>query len=205
MSRFSGEPVLVVMALELEAQGLFETGGVSVLFTGVGKVNAAYRLTRRLAELHSDGVRPLVVNFGTAGSPVHGTGSLVSCHRFVQRDMDVTGLGFRPGETPFEETPRILEFEPVFEELPASLCASGDSFETKSGAGAAEHGEPIGVFDMEAYALAKVCRLEGLPFACVKFVSDGADAQAAESWQSMLPVAARAFWDLHQGLVAPPR
>ena len=41
---------LVVIALREEAAGLFESSSVDVLFTGVGKVNATYRLTKALAE-----------------------------------------------------------------------------------------------------------------------------------------------------------
>src|SRR5688572_29975141 len=121
--------ILVVMALEAEAQGQLQAEGAEVLFTGIGKVNASYRLTRRLTELVGRGERPLVVNFGTAGSRHFATGSLVSCHSFVQRDMDVSGLGFAPGETPFEAVPRVLEFERMLQHLPAGVCASGDSFE----------------------------------------------------------------------------
>ena len=36
---------LVVMALPLEAQDVFEQAGIQVLYTGVGKVNAAMVLT----------------------------------------------------------------------------------------------------------------------------------------------------------------
>jgi hypothetical protein len=42
-----GRDWLVVMALPLEAQGVFEQAGIAVLYTGVGKVNAAMALTRR--------------------------------------------------------------------------------------------------------------------------------------------------------------
>ena len=61
--------VLVTMALRAEGAGRFEAAGVEVLYTGVGKVNAAIVLTRRLAEIGGGGGRlPLVANFGTAGS-----------------------------------------------------------------------------------------------------------------------------------------
>jgi adenosylhomocysteine nucleosidase len=78
------------MALEIESQGVFAQAGVPVLYTGVGKVNATYALTRRLADYRCAG-RPLphVVNFGTAGSRRFPLGALVGCHSFVQRDMDV--------------------------------------------------------------------------------------------------------------------
>lgn len=196
MSSPTTTSILVVMALEAEAQGMLEAAGADVLFTGVGKVNACYRLTRRLAELTQSGIRPLVVNFGTAGSRHFATGAVVACHRFVQRDMDVTGLGFSHGETPFESVPRVLTFEPSLTHLPAGLCASGDSFETRAQAGEFE------VLDMEAYALAKVCLLEGLPFVCAKYVSDGADEHAGSTWEAALPRAASAFVALYRRLSA---
>ena len=183
------------MALEIEAQGLFARAGVPVLYTGLGKVNAAMALTRRLGDYRASGrALPRVVNFGTAGSRHFATGTLVACHRFVQRDMDVSALGFALGETPFEDTPARLEFRPLFDSLAAGLCGSGDSFET----GVARlHCE---VIDMEAYALAKVCLREGVEFACAKYITDGADHAAAGDWQSNLPRAAAAFWQLYQQL-----
>ena len=66
-----GDPTrpLVVMALPQEGGALFESVQVPVLYTGVGKINAAYHLTLRLAEYRARNLPlPLVVNFGTAGS-----------------------------------------------------------------------------------------------------------------------------------------
>jgi adenosylhomocysteine nucleosidase len=186
-------PTLIAMALEVESQGLFERAGVAVLYTGLGKVNAALSLMRALRDYrHAGQGSPLVLNFGTAGSHTLKTGSLVGCHRFVQRDMDVSGIGFPLGLTPFEDIPPQLEFPPLFDELPQALCGSGDSFQT----GVSKlHCE---VIDMEAYALAKVCLLEGARFGCAKYVTDGADHGAAEDWQRNLPAAAAAFLQLYQ-------
>lgn len=191
-------PLLVVMALPIESQGLFEREQIPVLFSGLGKVNAALSLARALAAERAAG-RPLprVINFGTAGSRHFMTGTLVGCHRFVQRDMDVSALGFPVGHTPFEHLPALLEFAPMFPQLPAGLCGSGDSFET----GAARlHCE---VIDMEAYALAKVCRIEGAVFGCAKYITDGADHAAASDWQSNLPRAAERFLALYHSLIGP--
>jgi adenosylhomocysteine nucleosidase len=191
------EPILVVMALELEDQGRFRQKGVEVLYTGVGKVNAAYRLTRRLAEERARGRTPLVLNLGTAGSRSHATGSLVACRHFAQRDMDVSGLGFPVGRTPFEEAvPDELEFPEVLTGLLHATCGSGDRFEAHSA------DLPWGVVDMEAYALAKVCWLEKVPFACAKFVTDGADGTAAGDWQNNLAHAAQDFVTLYAWLLA---
>ena len=188
-------PVLIVMALSVESQGIFERAGVPVLFSGLGKVNATLALTRRLTEYRAAGSPlPRVVNFGSAGSRHFSTGALVACRRFVQRDMDVSALGFGLGQTPFEDLPTELQFPAVFTHLPDGLCGSGDSFET----GAARlHCE---VVDMEAYALAKVCYVEGASFACAKYITDGADHAAARDWESNLKHAAVAFWQLYQEL-----
>jgi len=189
---------LVVMALEVESQGLFERAGVPVLFTGLGKVNATFALTRRLAEYRCAGQRlPQVINFGTAGSRRFPTGTVVACHAFVQRDMDVSAMGFVRGATPFEEIPAELEFPVTFTGLSSGICGTADSFET---------GDPArltDVVDMEAYALAKVCWRERVRFACVKFVTDGADHAAATSWQGNLPRAAAEFLRLYRTLVDP--
>jgi adenosylhomocysteine nucleosidase len=181
-------PLLVIMALPVESQGVFEREGVPVLYTGVGKINAAWALTRKLSEYrHANQAMPLVINFGTAGSRSFSAHTLVACHSFVQHDMDVTGLGFARGTTPFDDTPARIEFDPTFTDLPQAICASGDSFQTGECALACD------VVDMEAYALAKVCRLEQAQFACVKYVTDGADDSSGSDWQDNLHRAADQF------------
>ncbi len=186
---------LVVIALQQEAGDLFAAAGVPVLFCGIGKVNAAMRLTRKLAEYrHAGQPMPTVINFGTVGSQLFTTHTVVACRRFVQRDMDVSGLGFAPGVTPFEDLPAELECGPFFDELPEAVCGSGDSFETTARAHACD------VIDMEAYALAKVCLVEGARFACAKYVTDGADHAAAASWQDNVRHAAAAFLALYRSI-----
>ena len=92
-------------------------------------MNAAHALTRRLSDYrHAKQPLPRVINFGTAGSRRHPTGTLIACNGFVQRDMDVTGLGVPAGVTPFEDIPSRLEFPAAFADLPAGICGSGDSF-----------------------------------------------------------------------------
>jgi adenosylhomocysteine nucleosidase len=193
MSELPG--ILVVIALRIESSGVFEAAGVPVLFCGVGKVNAAIALTKELSRYVQQGEEmPLVVNFGSAGSRSFASGTLVACQEFVQRDMDVSGLGFALGVTPYDEAPSSLIFDPVFTHLPAGICGSGDSFAT------ADIEVACAVVDMEAYALAKVCWHENARFACVKYVTDGADHTAAEDWQRNVHVAAEEFLQLFQSL-----
>src|SRR5215831_6930254 len=190
----AAEQILVVMALEIEGQGIFERERIPVLYTGIGKVNAAVALTRKLVELKQTAQPlPLVVNFGSAGSKKFSSGTLVSCTRFIQRDMDVSGLGFPIGVTPFENVPATLSFPEVFAELHSGTCGSGDSFDTS-----ANH--TCDLVDMEAYALAKVCWIEKAQFACVKFITDGADANAAANWEQNVHRAAEHFLELFERL-----
>jgi adenosylhomocysteine nucleosidase len=190
--------ILTVMALQAESAGVFEEAGVPVLYCGVGKVNAAIALTRELCRYeYAVEPMPLVLNFGTGGSRVHDTGMLLACHAFVQRDMDVRGLGFALGVTPFDETPTCLTFAPLFTDLPQAICGSGDSFSTT------ECDVQCAVVDMEAYALAKVCWLKGANFGCVKYVTDGADHAAAADWQNNVHKAAREFLGLYHGASVP--
>ena len=172
---------LIVSALEIETQGQLDD--YDVLYTGVGKVNATFELTRKFGKYGSHIPYDLVINYGTAGSRKIKKKTLVDCTKFIQRDMDVTGLGFMRGETPFEQDPPFIiqqqnvEFNPIGRN---ATCGSGDNFaEDKS----QYYGE---VVDMEAYALAKVCYLYDVPFISFKYITDGADEQAHEDWEANL-------------------
>ena len=176
------EDILIVCALEIETQGQLED--YDILYTGVGKVNATFKLTKRLSGEVVSGFAPkLVINYGTAGSRKIKKKTLVDCTKFVQRDMDVTGLGFMRGETPFEDEPPLMldfgitEYNNIRRR---ATCGSGDSFvEDRT----QYYGE---VVDMEAYALAKVCYNYKIPFVSFKYITDGADEQAHEDWEKNL-------------------
>jgi adenosylhomocysteine nucleosidase len=172
--------MLVVMALPLESGGALESLSVPVLYTGVGKINASYALTRELTRRTAQAGQgiDLVLNLGTAGSSVFHTGALVECTRFLQRDMDASALGFAVGETPYDDYPPMLGHEAMFPHLTQASCGSGDDFCVDYDPGAYQ------VVDMEAYALAKVCHMENIPFGCVKYITDGAKGHAsAGEWQ----------------------
>ncbi len=190
---------LIVMALPQESRGQMEQAGAAVLYTGVGKVNAAASLARRLAELRGAGETPArVVNLGTAGSRSVRAHTLVACNRFSQRDMDVSGLGFARGVTPFDPAPAVLEFPPLFNHLPQLACSTADSFATHL------HEIDGDVVDMEAFALARVCVGERVPFACAKYVTDGADSDSAAHWEAALDAAAKSFATLYASMGEAP-
>ena len=175
--------ILIVSALEAETRG--ELDGYRLIHTGVGKVNATIELTKVLQKAHLNYLPPmpkLVVNYGTAGSRKIKKKTLVDCTKFIQRDMDVTGLGFQRGETPFEsELPVVLETQSPINPIGRNAtCGTGDCFvEDKS----QYYGE---VVDMEAYALAKVCLQYDVPFISFKYITDGADDTAHDDWETNL-------------------
>ena len=163
---------LIVCALEMETQA----GEVNypILYTGVGKVNAAIALT---SYIEQNGIPSMVINFGTAGSKSLEIGKLVECTKFVQRDMDKTALGFKKGETAFEtDIPMLLDFGD------GMVCGTGDNFVQDVN----KELEIIDVYDMEAYALAKVCYIFNVPFASYKYITDNANEKSAKDWESNL-------------------
>ncbi|CAM3240895.1 5'-methylthioadenosine/S-adenosylhomocysteine nucleosidase family protein [Pseudomonas plecoglossicida] len=179
------DDTLFVFALEAEAGSVFADVNTvfTTVFTGIGKVNAAIALTKAVQQQ-----RPkLIVNLGSAGSQQYGKGDVVCCTRFVQRDMDVTPLGFARYQTPLSDIPVLLEHGEAIPGLPLGTCGSGDSFEIS-------HGEaPYDIVDMEAYVLALIARSEGIPFVCLKYISDDAGSDAAQDWSVQVHLAAEAF------------
>lgn len=172
---------LFVFALDSEAAGEFDE--VNKLIVGVGKINAAYELTKAI--YHH---RPkLIVNLGSAGSNTFKRGEVVCCTKFLQRDMDVRGLGFEQYQIPFSDIPPVLNYGIKIKGLPEAICGTGDSFETN------HFSSDYNVVDMEAYSFAFVAMKEQIPFLCLKYISDGADGMAAEDWNVQVHNAAMAF------------
>ncbi|WP_245600514.1 5'-methylthioadenosine/S-adenosylhomocysteine nucleosidase family protein [Flavobacterium daejeonense] len=142
---FSIKNTLFSFALTSEAADVFEE--CNTIITGIGKVNAAYELTKIIQNKRPS----LIVNLGSAGSNFFQKGDIVCCTKFIQRDMDVRGLGFQLYETPLSGLPPILEYGLKMDGLQEGICGTGDSFEM-------EHSEVLyNVVDMEAYALAMDC------------------------------------------------
>ena len=144
---------------------------------GVGKINATYN-TLRLINIYKP---KIVINYGTAGAINNKLSGIVECTKFFQRDMDVRGLDFEIGETPFDKTKEIVVSEDGYS------CGTGDSFVNK------EIDMKVDLVDMEAYAIAKVCKLENISFKCFKYISDNADENSSNDWNQNFKLGAKAF------------
>jgi adenosylhomocysteine nucleosidase len=180
-NRFVPEDALFVFALESEAADEFTN--YNCLFTGIGKVSATFTLTKYLSHTKPS----VIINLGSAGSSSFKKGEVICCTKFIQRDMDVRGLGFQQYETPLSNIPVLLEYGMALPGLPQGICGSGDTFEMN------HLSDDYNLVDMEAYALALVAMKEGIPFLCLKYISDGADGLAADDWSVHVHKAAKAF------------
>ena len=165
--------IIILSALADETEQL--ESKYQIILTGVGKVNAAIATIKAIHRYKPD----LVINYGSAGSTKKNINGLVDCKYFIQRDMDSRSLGFELGQTPYEDYPsKIIEVP----DHPANTinmnltCATGDSFV------AADLELDTDIIDMEAYAIAKICCLEKIPFLCFKYISDFADENASRDF-----------------------
>ena len=155
--------ILVAIAEELSVEDLPD---YQVHYTGVGKINASIRTL----EIIKDYSPTHVINYGTAGSLNKKLKGLVEVTQFFQRDMDASPLGFKVGQTPFDEIEEINFGSTGYS------CGSGDSFVTQTPKLRTD------LVDMEAYAIAKICYLKDVKFRCFKYVSDNANDGANDDW-----------------------
>ena len=168
--------MLILVAIEDELKRS-ELPDHQIEYIGVGKVNAAFN-TLNSIEKHSP---QQIINFGTAGSLDVNIKGLVEVSSFFQRDMDATPLGFEIGQTPFEENIEItFGREGV-------TCGTGDKFATSAPKLKTDN------VDMEAFAIAKVCKSKNIDFRCFKFISDNADNEAKDDWVDNVSLGAKLF------------
>ena len=191
MNKINLKESLIVIACKEESEGLFEKLDTNIIFTGVGKINATYFLTKKLDELKQKNNFPkYVINLGSCGSKKYKKGSLVYCNKFIQRDMDATAFGYEKFMTPSDIFPLILEHDKIIDNLPEGVCGSGDSFVTTE-----KVDDKIDLVDMEAYALARVCKLEKIDFIAIKYITDGLDENGGNDWEKEVRSSAQIMFD----------
>lgn len=167
------------------------SGDVDILFTGIGKVNSTYALTRYLCEI---GKPDVIYNIGTAGCCNNDivVGDLVVCNKFIQLDMNATPQNVDEiGFTPYDDIGFIIDNGVISEKNNHLIkdikngnyiCATMDTFNIAD--------TKYDVYDMEAYALAKVALRFGIDFLCVKYITDNIlnnqQKKTDEDWKNAL-------------------
>jgi len=164
--------MIIMVAIKEEVPTLQNKS--NLILTGVGKVNAAHATTKAILQYeNATGKLPeIVINYGTAGSITRYMKGLVECTGFIERDMNCTPLNFPKYETPFEDEGCLIGEKGI-------VCGTGDSFVIDKD----EFIEDMQIVDMEAYAIAKVCKNLNVPFRSFKYISDEANEDAGKDWQ----------------------
>ena len=94
--------VAILSAIPSELNGFPEEDWESqILYPGVGKLHATKALMEHAQHLRNWNYS--IINYGTAAKvcPNVDVGKLYEVTNFIQRDMDVTPLGFQNYETPW--------------------------------------------------------------------------------------------------------
>ena len=109
--------ILILVAVEAELSQK-DLPDLQIHYTGVGKINASIKTS----EIIKDFSPTQIINYGTAGSLNKKLKGLVEVNQFFQRDMDASPLGFKVGQTPFDDIEEIKFGNRGYS------CGTGDSF-----------------------------------------------------------------------------
>lgn len=195
-------------------EGILNGASAVVVRCGIGKVNAAL-CVQILADLFQ--VTHLI-NTGVAGSlnAALDIGDILISKDALHHDMDVSALGYQPGQVPqldcleFPADSRMMELaksscERVCSDVHAiyGRVVSGDQFISD----ATVKDRLINLFhgdcaEMEGAAIAHGAYLNGLPFVIVRAISDKADGSAQMDYPQFEKAAAEHCAKLVEDMVA---
>lgn len=143
---------------------------VALVVSGVGKVNAAAGACAAISE-----GADVILNFGVAGG-LDGSTEVAEVYlveKVVQYDFDCTQLnGTKIGTLDGETENFFPLLTPKKSDLPRRALGTGDRFNDSPKDHALLRELGCNLREMEAGAVAEVCKYAGLPFCSVKAVSD---------------------------------
>ncbi|MGA0856465.1 MAG: 5'-methylthioadenosine nucleosidase [Burkholderiaceae bacterium] len=175
--------ILIVTALPQELDDSLPPNDLPVVFTGVGKVNAALAVLEAIAVYRPQ----LIVNFGTAGRVSDRVHGLVEVSRVIQRDMNAEPLAPR-GQTPFQDDRHGFDSG-----QPGVICATGDSFVTSRDPWLVEQG--VDLVDMELFAIAAACERAGVSWRSFKYITDDANEDSGDHWETNVHLGRDLFFE----------
>ena len=161
--------LLIITALESELKREALPSGVEIVYSGVGKINAAITSIKAIHQYSPK----RILNFGTAGKINTELQGLLEIGKVIQRDMDAEPLAPR-GSTPFCIRPQEYVSTGQF------ICGSGDSFVTAFDPWL--HSQGVDVVDMELFAIAYVANHHQIPWHSYKYISDDANENSGDVW-----------------------
>lgn len=164
--------ILVALQSELIINNIPKT--IPIVYTGVGKVNAALITKEAIDYFRPD----KIINFGTAGGISNRHSGLLKVSRVIQRDMIAEPISPR-GITPMSPGPHEY-----WSEDEGITCGTGDSF-VKSYDEWLEANN-VDIVDMELFAIAAAAYRASIPWSSYKYISDHADENAALDWKKKI-------------------
>jgi adenosylhomocysteine nucleosidase len=140
-----------------------------VIFSGVGKINATMAAMSALHLGYNE-----IINIGSCGSLRLPVGEIAKVGQVFQ-DIDATPLD-EYGATPFDANSKQI----VLDSNSTISCFTTDYFYDNSQLSKyspyyLEMIEKCSIFDMECFAIAKVCKRYNVKFSSYKWISDGGD------------------------------
>jgi adenosylhomocysteine nucleosidase len=177
------QKILLLTAMESELTARLAPAGIEVVFTGVGKVNAASVATAAILRSQPD----LVINFGTVGKINPALHGLLDIAKVIQRDMLAMPLAER-GVTPLSDEPAAY-----FSGGGGVVCGTGDSFVTARDEWLVASG--VDVVDMELFAIAHTCHRYAVPWRAFKYITDDANDDSHNDWTSNVHLGETLFWE----------
>ena len=163
--------LLIITALESELKRESLPVGVEIVYSGVGKINAAITSIKAIEQYSPK----RILNFGTAGKIKPELHGLLEIGKVIQRDMQAEPLAPR-GSTPFCNRPREYLSTGQY------VCGSGDSFVTEQDPWL--HNLGVDVVDMELFAIAAVAHDHNIPWLSYKYITDDANESSGDDWQA---------------------
>ena len=151
------QKLLILCALEEEFSKEDNRYAESIFYTGVGKVNSCITTIELIREKNPS----LIVNVGTVGSCRHGIEGIIECGVFKDRD----------------DTSEFDSKNVIYTNKDLLTISTGDNF-------VSQKVEGCDVVDMEAYAIAKVCKRYNVDFKCYKYITDYTNQDSRDNWET---------------------
>ncbi|MGZ9587034.1 5'-methylthioadenosine/adenosylhomocysteine nucleosidase [Paenibacillus marinisediminis] len=179
---------------DVQAGNRYYTGKMSghqvvICKSGVGKVNAAITTQVLIDRFHVE--RVLFTGVAGAVAPDLDIGNIVISTGCIQHDMDVTALGFKLGEIPYQANSTFMADEGLVslaervcqqlvpDSYKLGIVLSGDQFIASRDKVRELHETFQGACtEMEGAAVAQVCMVNAVPFVIIRSMSDKADGSA---------------------------
>ncbi len=164
--------MIVIAALESEIKAHSLPNHIPVVYSGIGKINAAIATFQAIQRYQPQ----LIINFGTVGKINPTLSGLVTINKVIQRDISAEPLAPR-GIVPLSSKPNEFIVNTA-----GYVCGTGDSFVTQHDPWLIEQG--VDVVDMELFAIAAISFEHNINWISYKFISDAANEESAHEWSS---------------------